>query len=119
MADRLGADADLAVGGDGDRQRVGAARADVAHQHRGAAVDETLGQPVVERVGQARLDRAGALGPFGGIGQPVGALGDIGPAADPGEPVGQRLDVAGDIVEPRDFGGEPFVRDMARLRRYS
>ena len=40
VADRFGADADLAVGGDGDRQLVGAARADVAHQHRGAAIDE-------------------------------------------------------------------------------
>ena len=54
MADRLGADADLAVGGDGDRQRVGAARADVADQHGGAAVDEALGQPLVERVADSR-----------------------------------------------------------------
>ena len=115
MADRLGPDADLAIGGDGDRQRIGAARADVADQHRGAAVDEALGQPLVQRVGQAALDRARPLGPFGRVGQPVGALGDIGPAADPGEPVGQRLDIAGDIVEPGDFGGEPFVRDMPAL----
>ena len=115
MADRLGPDADLAIGGDGHRQRVGAVRADVAHQHRGAAVDEALGQPFVERVGQAALDRARALGPFGGVGEPVGALGDIGPAADPGEAVGERLDIAGDIVEPRDFGGEPFVRDVPAL----
>ena len=115
MADRLGPDADLAIGGDGDRQRVGAARADVAHQHRGAAVDEALGQPFVERVGQAALDRARALGPFGGVGEPVGALRDIGPAADPGEAVGERLDIARDIVEPGDFGGEPFVRDMPAL----
>ena len=34
-------------------KRVGAARADVAHQHRGAAVDEALGQPLVERVAEA------------------------------------------------------------------
>ena len=47
--------------------------------------------------------------------QPVGAVGDIGPAADPGEAVGERLDVALDIVEPRDLGGEPFVRDVAAL----
>ena len=55
MADRLGPDADLAVRGDGHRQRVGAARADVAHQHRGAAVDEALGQPLVQRVATAAL----------------------------------------------------------------
>ena len=55
MTDRFGPDADLAVCGDRDRQGVGTARADVAHQHRGAAVDEALGQPLVERVGEARL----------------------------------------------------------------
>ena len=64
MADRLGADADFAVGRDGHRQRVGAARADVADQHRGAAVDEALGQPFVQRVAEPGLDLARALGPF-------------------------------------------------------
>ena len=114
MADRLGADADFAIGGDGDRQRVGAARADVADEDRGAAVDEALGQPFVERVADRRaFDLAGALGPFGGLLQPVGAVRDIGPAANAGEAVGERLDVAAHIVEPGDFGGEPFVRDVA------
>ena len=113
VADRLGPDADFAVGGDGHRQRIGAARADVAHQHGGAAVDEALGQPLVERVGQPRLDLARALGPFRRLGQPVGAVRDIGPAADAGEAVGERLDVAAHIVEPGDLGREPFVRDVA------
>ena len=62
-----------------------------------------------------RFDLAGPLGPFGGLGQPVGAVGDVGPAAHPGEPVGERLDVAVDVVEPRDLGGEPFVRDVPAL----
>ena len=35
-------------------KRVGAARADVAHQHRRAAVDEALGQPLVERIADSR-----------------------------------------------------------------
>ena len=52
VADRLGSDADFAVGGDRDRQGVGTARANVAHQHRGAAVDEALGQPLVQRIGK-------------------------------------------------------------------
>ena len=54
VADRLGPDADLAVGGDRDRKRVGAARADVAHQNGGAAVDEALGQPLVQGVADSR-----------------------------------------------------------------
>ena len=58
MPDRLRPDADFAVGGDRHRQRVGAARADVADQHRGAAVDEALGQPLVERVADSRASTA-------------------------------------------------------------
>ena len=61
---------------------------------------------------QPPLDLARALGPFGRLVQPVGAVGDVGPAADPREAVGQRLDVAAHIVEPRDLGGEPFVRHV-------
>ena len=94
-------------------KRIRAARADVADEHRGAAIDEALGQPLVQSVRQARFDLAGALGPFGGVGEPVGAVGDVGPAANAGEAVGQRLDVAVDVVEAGDFGGEPFVRDVA------
>ncbi len=119
VADRLRADADLAVGGDGHRQGVGAARADVADEHGGAAVDEALGQPLVQRVAQPRFDLAGALGPFGGLGQPVGAVRDIGPAADPGEAVGQRLDVAARHCR----AGRPRRRTIraghGRLRRCS
>ena len=48
VADRLGPDADLAVGSDGDRKRVGAARADVADEDRGSPVDEALGQRRVQ-----------------------------------------------------------------------
>ncbi len=69
----------------------------------------------MQRVGQPRFDLAGPLGPFGGLGEPVGAVGDVGPAANAREAVGERLDVAVDVVEPRDFGGEPFVRDVPAL----
>ena len=115
MPDRFGADADLAVGGNRHRQRVRPARADVAHQHCGAAVDEALGQAVVECVRQARFDLARALGPFGRLGQPVRAVRDIGPAANAGETVGQRLDIAAHIVEPGNLGREPFVGHVAAL----
>src|SRR4249919_3301592 len=52
VADRLGADADLAIGGDGNWKRIRSARADVAHQDGGAAVDEALGQPFMQGVGE-------------------------------------------------------------------
>ena len=113
VADRLRADADLAVGGNGHGQGIGAARADVADENGGAAVDEALGEAFVQRVAQTGFDLAGALGPFGRLLQPVGPVRDVRPAADPGEAVGERLDVAAHIVEPGDLGGEPFVRNMA------
>ena len=40
-------------------------------------------------------------------------MGDIGPAANTGEAVGQRLDIAANVIEPRDLGGEPLVRHVA------
>ena len=63
MPDRLGPDADLAVGGDRHRQRVGAARADVTHQHRRPPVDEALGQPLMQRIGQPSLRPRGCARP--------------------------------------------------------
>ena len=54
VPDRLGPDADLAVGGDRHRQRIGAARADVADEHRRAAVDEALGQTLVQERFESR-----------------------------------------------------------------
>ena len=68
MADRLRPDADLTVRRDGDRECVGSPRADVADENRRAAVDEALGQPFVERVGQAGFDLARSLSPFGRLG---------------------------------------------------
>ncbi len=47
------------------------------------------------------------------IGEPVGAVGDIGPAARGRDPPGDRLDIARDIVEPDELGGEPVGGDMA------
>ena len=64
VADRLRPDADLAVGGDGDRKRVRSARADVADQDGGAAVDEALGQPFVQRVRRAAPRPRGCARPI-------------------------------------------------------
>src|SRR4051794_30463428 len=71
VTDRLGADADLAVGGDGDWKRIGPAGADVADEDCGAAVDEALGETLVERVAQSPFDLARALGPLGRFLQPI------------------------------------------------
>ena len=111
--DRIGADADLALGVDQHRELARALAAEIAHQHGGAPVDEALGEPLVERVGELLLDRHRPVRHRLGLGQPVGAVGDIGPGAHPGDPVGERVDVALDVVEPGELLGIPALRDMA------
>ena len=110
--DRMILDQHLALIADRHRQRrhIGA---DLAHQHGGALVDETLRQRGVERVRQPLLDFARAFRPMRRIGEPVGAVRDIGPAARRGDPSGECFDIALHIVEPRDLGGEPVVRNVA------
>ena len=62
---------------------------------------------------EAALDGARPLLPACGVGQPVGAMGDIGPGPDARDPVGERLDIALDIVEPGDLFGVPTLRNAA------
>ena len=115
MTDRFGANTDFAIGCDSDGQGIRAACTNVADENGGATIDKALGKPFVQRIREAGFDPLGPLCPFGRIGKPVGPLGDIGPTANAREPVGQRLDITGDIVEPRYFGSEPFVRNMTAL----
>ena len=61
----MAVDRDLAAGV--DEGRVLALVAQRAHQRRGAPVDEALGQPLVQRVGQPVLDLARPLLPMRGI----------------------------------------------------
>ncbi len=84
-----------------------------AHQHAGAAVDEALGEPLVQRVGELVLDRARDALPVLGIGEPVGTVGGEGPGADMGDAVRQRIDVAFGMVGVLDLAGEPVGRDFA------
>ena len=83
------------------------------HQHAGAAVDEALGQPLVQRVGQLVLDAAGDALPMLRIGQPVRPVGDKGPGADMGDAVRERIDIAVGAVGLRHLRGEPVGRDRA------
>ena len=68
------------------------------HQHAGAAVDEALGQALVQRVGELVLDRARDALPVLGIGEPIRAVGREGPGADVGDAVRERVDVAVGVV---------------------
>ena len=81
------------------------------HQHAGAAIDETFGQPLVQRVGQPVLDRARDALPMLGIGQPIRAVGRKGPGPDMRDAGRERVDVAVDVVRLRDLAGEPIGRN--------
>ena len=65
----------------------------------------------MQRIRQAVLDRARALLPVLGIGQPVDAVGDERPGADVGDAVGKRVDVAIGAVGEGHLIGEPVLRD--------
>jgi hypothetical protein len=79
-------DQHLAVLGDG-REHL-AALAQALEQGRGAAVDEALGEALVQGVAEPVLDLGGALLPVARVAQPVGAVRHVGPGADVGEPRG-------------------------------
>ncbi len=81
------------VGADAAEDRAGAL-AQAAQQRAGAPVDEALHQALVQGVGEPVLQRAGAPLPALGIGEPVGAVGDIGERAHAGEARRERVDVA-------------------------
>ena len=106
-ADELALDHDLAVRLDRGEQVVPGAQA--AHQGRRPAVDETLGQALVQGVGQLVLDGARALLPMPGVVQPIAAVGDVGPGADVGDARGERVDVAVAAVDPIDLARHPVL----------
>ena len=81
------------------------------HQHAGAAIDEALGQPLVQRVGQLVLDRARDALPVLGIGEPVRTVRRKGPGPDMRDAVRERVDVAVGAVGLRDLAGEPVGRE--------
>jgi hypothetical protein len=90
---------------------ISAFLAQVGEQHGGAAVDEALGQALVQGVRHFLLDGAARSAICVGLVQPIVAVGDIGPGAHAREPIGQRVDVALHLVEPRELLGIPALRD--------
>ncbi len=73
-----------------------------AHEDCGAPVDETLSQPLVQRIGEPVFDRARLLLPMGGVLDPARTMRGVGPGADLGEAAGQRGHVAFGLVQTRD-----------------
>ncbi len=82
------------------------------HQHAGAAIDEALGEPLVQRVGELVLDRTRDPLPMLGIGEPVQPVGRERPGPDMGDAIGQRIDVAFSVVGEVDLAGEPVDREF-------
>ena len=113
-ADIMVLDQDLAVGADLRRDLLLVAQA--AHQHAGPPVDEALGQPLMQRVGQAVLDGPRAALPMLRIVEPFGVMRHEGPGADLRQAVGQRVEIAVGAVGERHLVGEPIGRDLARRR---
>ena len=80
-----------------------------SHQYARPPVDEALGEPVVQCVGQTVFYAARHALPMGGIRKPVTTVGDEGPGADMCNAVRQRIDVAVDPVGEGDLAGKPVV----------
>ena len=85
------------------------------HQHTGAPVDKALRQLLVQRIRQPVLDGSRALLPEPGIRHPLRAVRDIGPRPDMRDALRDRVDLALDIVEPRDMAFQPRRRQHALM----
>ena len=81
------------------------------HQHAGTAIDEALGQPLVQRIGELVLYSARDVLPMLGIGEPIRPVGGEGPGADMGDAIGERVDIAVGPVGEGDLMREPVDRD--------
>ena len=110
-ADDMAFDQDLVAVGDAAHQR--AAVAQPAMQGGMAAIDEALGQGLVQGVGEPVLDRLGPGLPVLRVRHPVAAIGDIGPGADMRDAAGQLVDVALDAIQAIDLFGDPVVRQVS------
>src|SRR5947209_18095959 len=78
-----------------------------AHQYTGPAINETLREPFVQRIGQFIFDFTGNSLPVLRIGEPVRAIADEGPGPDLLDPARERVDIAGDAIRLLDLAPEP------------
>ena len=81
-----------------------------AQECGGAAVDELLGETLMERIRQPVLHRPRPLLELRGTLHPVAAMGEIGPGADVGDAGRQGVDVAVGAIQPGDPLGHPVPR---------
>ncbi len=84
-----------------------------SHQHAGPPVDKPGGQPLMQRVRQPILYRAGAFLPMERIAKPVRAVGRECPRAYVCNAVGEGVDVAIRTVREGDLALEPVVWNRA------
>jgi len=83
----------------------------VAEQHAGAPVDESLGETLMEGITQAIFNLTGLFAPIVWVCKPVFAVGDEGPGPDLLDPVTERFDVTFGIVAKADLLGNPISVD--------
>ena len=87
----------------------GLALAQLFHQHAGAAVDEPGHQLFVQGVADPVFQLAGQALPVGGIGHPVGAVGDVAERAHARQASGQAVDLAVDTVQRLVLAVDPVL----------
>lgn len=101
---------DRPIGIHDDRQVLLAA---CAHEHGTAAVNKTLGQPLVQRVGELVLDDPRPLLPVRRVIQPVAAVGNKCPGPGVGNARHQRVDIAIGPVKLGKLCRHPIRRQAA------
>src|SRR5262245_8343257 len=83
-----------------------------SHQHACAAVNETLSQTFMQRIGQLVLNPARDALPMVGIGEPIRPVGNESPGPDMRDPVGESVDAAVGPVGMSNLTSEPICGDV-------
>ena len=67
----------------------------------------------MQRIGKPVFNFASSVLPAFRLGQPICPVGDISPDADIGDTINQRFDAAIDLVNPRNFFGDPVIIEFS------